>query len=274
MTPTLNDPGRVREPMLTPATPSAVPYGAAAPVLRPPPGRGRVPGGPAGPRPRRARLLPRHHLRRRRALDPRGRPAARHPAAARVPGPARGPPPPDALPRQRRGPGRPRGHRLAVPVGARRQPRLPAGPAHGPAAPLLQRAGPAQEAVPGGAPQRGGDHRRARPRRVHADGGLDGLRHPARDEPEDRELRRRALLHRDDALDHRLRRHHAGGRARAAALDRDDDRRHLAVLPAGAGGVPPGRQGAPPMPAMRPAAARRGRGPLQGVRAAPEHPER
>src|SRR3954467_12291858 len=34
-----------------------VPRRAAAPVLRPPPGRGRVPGGPAGARPRRARLL-------------------------------------------------------------------------------------------------------------------------------------------------------------------------------------------------------------------------
>ena len=39
-----------------------------------------------------------------------------------------------------------------------------------------------------------------------------GLRHPARGEREDHELRRRALLHGDDALDHRLRRHHAGGR--------------------------------------------------------------
>ncbi|CAA9558820.1 MAG: Potassium voltage-gated channel subfamily KQT; possible potassium channel, VIC family, partial [uncultured Thermomicrobiales bacterium] len=38
--------------------------------------------------------------------------------------------------------------------------------------------------------------------------------------------------------------------------------------------VPAGRQGAPPVPAMRAAAARRGRGALQGVRAGPEHPER
>ena len=197
-----------------------VPRGAAAPVLRPPPGRGRVPGRPPRPRPRRDRLLPRHHLRRRRALDARGRPAARHPARARVPGPDARPPPPDALPRQRRGAGRPRGHRLAVPLGARRQPRLPARPAHGPAAPLLQRARPAQEAVPGGAPQRGGDPRRAQPRRLHPHGLVAGLRHPARGQPEDRGLRRRALLHGGDALDHRLRRRHADRRAPAASCSR------------------------------------------------------
>ena len=103
---------------------------------------------------------------------------------------------------------------------------------------------------------------------------VDRLCHPARGEPEDRRLPRRALLHRDDALDDRLRRRHAGGRARAAALDGDHDRRHLAVLQAGSGCVPPGRQGTPPVPALRPAAARTGRGALQGVRAAAQHPER
>jgi hypothetical protein len=119
-----------------------VPRHAATPVLRPPPGRGRLPGRPPRPRPGRARLLPRHHLPRRPALlGPRRRPGARHPPRARVPGPDARPPPPDALPRQRRGRTRPRRHPVPVPLGAGRQPRLPARPAHGPAAALLQRAG-------------------------------------------------------------------------------------------------------------------------------------
>src|SRR5690242_6368472 len=57
----------------------------------------------------------------------------------------------DALPRQYRRRGRPCRHRLAAPLGARRQPRLPARPAHGTAAPVVQRAGPAPEGLRQGA---------------------------------------------------------------------------------------------------------------------------
>jgi hypothetical protein len=240
--------------------------GIAAPVLRPPPGRGPVPDRPPRPRPRRGRLLPRHHLRRGRALAARDRSSARPPPRVRVPGTDARPPPSHspprrqgllAIPRPRRCRGRSVRDRFAVRLGLRRKSRLPAPAAHRAAAALLQPARPPHEAVPGGRPQRGGGPRRARPRRLRPRRLLAGLRHPARHQREDRRLRGRALLHGGRALHHRLRRHHAPRQhLRRTALGGHDDRRHLAVLPPRAGGVPPRRQGAPPVPAVRPAAPR------------------
>ncbi len=76
-----------------------------------------------------------------------------------------------------------------------------------------------------------------------------------RTNPEIAKLRRRALLHRDDADDDRVRRHHARRDVGPDDVGRGDDLRRDAVPAPGAGAVPTA-QGASRMPGLRPAAAR------------------
>jgi hypothetical protein len=77
------------------------------------------------------------------------------------------------------------------------------------------------------------------------------------------------------ALHHRLRRRHPDRQhLRRTALGGHDDRRHHVVLPPRPGRVPARRQGVASVPAMRSAAPRPRRRPLQGVRARAERPGR
>ena len=106
--------------------------------------------------------------------------------------------------------GRPGRDRLAAAAVLHREPRLPADRPSAPAAALL----PPAARFARGTRRWFRQHediiqRTVNLARLHLHRHLGGLRHAARRQSEDLELRRRALFHDHDAHHHRLRRHHA-----------------------------------------------------------------